>query len=258
VEISELTYIIKQDIAHINKQIASLQAYVKQRNASGTTSAEGKQIEEHTSNVVMLLQSKLANTSVTFKDVLEVRTQNMKESKTRTEQFMYTATSAATQAPSNSVLYNSSRGDPMGDGTSNRLDFKGKGRATPHNDELDLNLTTTEEGEGANGNTGGAFMQMQLMEQQDTYIQQRSTAIESIETTIAELGQIFTQLANMVAEQRETVQRIDENVLDIESNIDAAHGELSKYLASMMSNRWLMMKMFGVLIVFFLIFILVS
>ena len=46
------------------------------------------------------------------------------------------------------------------------------------------------------------------------------------------------------------VQRIDDNVIDIESNITSAHGELSKYLASMMSNRWLMLKMFGVLIVF--------
>lgn len=54
----------------------------------------------------------------------------------------------------------------------------------------------------------------------------------------------------MVAEQREMVQRIDDNVIDIESNITTAHGELSKYLASMMSNRWLMLKMFGVLIVF--------
>jgi syntaxin 5 len=71
----ELTYIIKQDIAHINKQIASLQTYVKQRNGTSTSSVESKQIEEHTNNVVMLLQSKLANTSVTFKDVLEVRTQ---------------------------------------------------------------------------------------------------------------------------------------------------------------------------------------
>ncbi|KAF7784036.1 hypothetical protein Agabi119p4_201 [Agaricus bisporus var. burnettii] len=257
VEISELTYIIKQDIAHLNKQIASLQAYVKQRNAGNTSSVENKQVEEHTNNVVMLLQSKLANTSVTFKDVLEVRTQNMKESRTRTEQFMYSATSAATQPPSNSVLYNSSRNDPMGDGTANSFDFKGKGRATPKNDELSLDLNAVEGG-SANGHADGAFMQMQLVEQQDTYIQQRSTAIESIETTIAELGQIFTQLANMVAEQRETVQRIDENVLDIESNITSAHGELSKYLAGMMSNRWLMLKMFGVLIVFFLIFILVS
>lgn len=72
----------------------------------------------------MLLQSKLANTSMTFKDVLELRTQvcltpsqmkfsyqfliyqNMKESKNRTEQFMYTAASAATQTPSSESNYN--------------------------------------------------------------------------------------------------------------------------------------------------------
>jgi hypothetical protein len=72
----ELTYIIKQDIAGINKQIASLQAYVKQRNTQGSArSPEGKQVDEHNNNVVMLLQSKLASTSMTFKDVLEVRTQ---------------------------------------------------------------------------------------------------------------------------------------------------------------------------------------
>jgi syntaxin 5 len=47
---------------------------VKQRNTQ-SKSAEGKQLDEHNHNVVMLLQSKLANTSMTFKDVLEVRTQ---------------------------------------------------------------------------------------------------------------------------------------------------------------------------------------
>lgn len=71
----ELTYIIKQDIANINKQIAALQSYVKQRNAQNSKSPEGKQLEEHNHNVVMLLQSKLADTSMTFKDVLEIRTQ---------------------------------------------------------------------------------------------------------------------------------------------------------------------------------------
>lgn len=72
----ELTYIIKQDIANINRQIAALQSFLKQRNAqSGSKSTEGKQIEEHSHNVVMMLQSKLANTSMSFKDVLEVRTQ---------------------------------------------------------------------------------------------------------------------------------------------------------------------------------------
>jgi syntaxin 5 len=74
-ERQELTYIIKQDIANINKQISALQAYVKQRTAQGPKSLESKQVDEHNHNIVMLLQSKLANTSMAFKDVLELRTQ---------------------------------------------------------------------------------------------------------------------------------------------------------------------------------------
>ncbi|KAI0361357.1 t-SNARE [Trametes cingulata] len=262
VEISELTYIIKQDIANINKQIAQLQAYVKERKAQSSKSTEGKQLEEHNHNVVMLLQSKLADTSMTFKDVLEIRTQNMKESKDRTEQFMHSAAAAASQAPPSSLLYgNTQRQDPMGDGSTlaaSRYDPKGKGRASSKNngDILALDLGAAEE--GAAPQHGDAFMQMQLVEQQDSYIQSRSTAIESIESTIAELGQIFTQLAQMVAEQRETVQRIDADTVDIASNVSGAQRELLKYYASISSNRWLMLKVFGVLIVFFLIFILVS
>lgn len=249
VEISELTFLIKQDIAHINKQIAALQASVKQQNSRSTGS---EQVDDHNKNVVMLLQSRLANTSMTFKDVLEIRTQNMKDAKDRTEQFTYSAASAATQLPTNSLLYQ--RADPMGDG-SNRSDSKGKGRATPNGDILALDLDAAEEGSGGQN---GALMQMQMVEQQEQYIQSRTTAIESIESTIAELGQIFTQLANMVAEQRETVQRIDADVGDIASNVGGAQRELLKYYASISSNRWLMLKIFGVLIVFFLLFILVS
>ncbi|KAF8078823.1 t-SNARE [Lyophyllum atratum] len=255
VEISELTFIIKQDIAGINKQIAALQAHRKQQNAQGATkTVEGKQIDEHNNNIVMMLQGKLATTSMTFKDVLEVRTQNMKESKDRTEQFMYSTASAANQAPSNSLLFNPSRNDPMGDGSLSRFDSKGKGRAPQDGDLLALDLTSAEEGEGAQG----AYQQMQMIEQQDSYIQSRSTAIESIESTIAELGQIFTQLANMVAEQRETVQRIDADTLDIQSNVLDAQRELVKFWGSMVNSRWLMLKVFGVLIIFFLVFILVS
>ena len=85
---------------------------------------------------------------------------------------------------------------------------------------------------------------------QDSYIQQRSTAIESIETTIAELGQIFSQLANMVAEQRDTVQRIDADTHDIVANVEGGQRELLKVLARVSNSRWLMLKIFGILIVF--------
>ncbi|KAI5121138.1 hypothetical protein M0805_007136 [Coniferiporia weirii] len=256
VEISELTYIIKQDIANINKQIAGLQAHLKQRHAQGSKAGANKQVDEHNTNVVMLLQSKLATTSMTFKDVLEVRTQNMKESKDRTEQFMSSTAAAASQPPANSLLFGGQRGgDPMGDGSALRPDAKGKGRAR-NSDVLALDLLSAEEGYGNNAN--GPYAQMQLVEQQDDYIQQRSTAIESIESTIAELGQIFSQLATMVAEQRETVQRIDADTFDIASNVTGAQRELLKYYANISSNRWLMLKVFGILIVFFLVFILVS
>jgi syntaxin 5 len=250
VEISELTFIIKQDIANINKQIAALQSYVKANNQG---SAKPGQVEEHNHNVVMMLQRKLADTSVGFKDVLEIRTQNMKESKDRTEQFMYSTSSAANPIPpSNSLLFNSQRTEDSVYNNS-RQDSKGKSRALD-GDLLALDMTAAEEGNHQNA----AFMQMQLMEQQDNYIQSRSTAIESIESTIAELGSIFSQLANMVAEQRETVQRIDADTIDIASNVSGAQRELLKYYASISNNRWLMMKVFGVLIVFFLLFILVS
>jgi len=256
VEISELTFIIKQDIANINRQIASLQEYLKQRHVTSSKNPSSKQVEEHNSNVVMMLQSKLASTSMSFKDVLEVRTQNMKESKDRTDQFMYSTAAAATQTPANSLLFGGQRNaDPMGDGSSMRTDAKGKGRERPNGDVLALDLNAAEEGYGIQN---GPFAQMQLVEQQDDYIQQRSTAIESIESTIAELGQIFQQLAHMVAEQRETVQRIDADTIDIASNVSGAQRELLKYYANISSNRWLMLKVFGVLIVFFLVFILVS
>ena len=140
---------------------------------------------------------------------------------------------------------------------------KGKGRAVD-SDLLALDIGSAEEGK-TNGHVDG-FQQMQLVEQQvrsiltrllsqltleqDTYISSRATAIESIESTIAELGQIFTQLATMVAEQRETVQRIDADTIDIANNVSGAQRELLKYYASISSNRWLMLKVFGVLIVF--------
>ena len=54
----------------------------------------------------------------------------------------------------------------------------------------------------------------------------------------------------MVAEQRETVQRIDADTHDILDNVSGAQRELLKYYASISSNRWLMLKVFGILIVF--------
>jgi syntaxin 5 len=53
----------------------------------------------------------------------------------------------------------------MGDGSSGRFNSKGKGPAAQNGDILALDLGSAEEGSTAQ-NGGGAFMQMQLVEQQ--------------------------------------------------------------------------------------------
>jgi hypothetical protein len=69
-----LTYVIRQDIASLNTQIASLQSYIRAQKQPQVAAGKG-QVEEHNSNVVMMLQSRLADMGMGFKDVLELRTQ---------------------------------------------------------------------------------------------------------------------------------------------------------------------------------------
>lgn len=98
--------------------------------------------------------------------------------------------------------------------------------------------------------------QMLLYDESDQYVQQRAETMQNIESTIVELGGIFQQLAHMVKEQEEMVERIDTNIQDVEMNVDAAHSEILKYFQSVSKNRWLMIKIFGVLIMFFIFFVL--
>lgn len=94
-----------------------------------------------------------------------------------------------------------------------------------------------------------------MHDQTDNYLHQRAETMQNIESTIVELGGIFQQLAHMVKEQEEMVERIDTNVADAELNIDAAHAQILKYFQSVTSNRWLMIKIFAVLIFFFIFFV---
>ena len=92
------------------------------------------------------------------------------------------------------------------------------------------------------------------MQPQDTYLTNRAEAMQSVENTIVELGGIFQQLAHMVKEQGEMAVRIDENISETFGNVDAAQGQLLKYLNNISSNRWLVMKIFLVLMFFLVIF----
>ncbi|XP_056138855.1 syntaxin-5a isoform X2 [Lampris incognitus] len=221
VEIEELTYIIKQDINSLNKQIAQLQELVRSRGAPG-----GRHIQTHSNTIVVSLQSKLASMSNDFKSVLEVRTENLKQQRSRREHF--------SQPPvaSSPLMANNFKSSVLMQDESRSLG------------EVAIDMDSQ-----ANP------LQLQLIDEQDSYIQSRADTMQNIESTIVELGSIFQQLAHMVKEQEETIQRIDANVEDTQLNVEAAHTEILKYFQSVSSNRWLMIKIFLVLIVFFIVFV---
>ncbi|XP_027563911.1 syntaxin-5 [Neopelma chrysocephalum] len=215
VEIEELTYIIRQDITSLNKQIAQLQELLRARGGPG-----GRHVHSHSNTVVVSLQSKLASMSNDFKSVLEVRTENLKQQRSRREHF-----SSLPVTPNNLGNPVVLQDDPPNSGAV----------------AIEMDPRTHQ--------------QLQLLDEQDSYIQSRADTMQNIESTIVELGSIFQQLAHMVKEQEETIQRIDSSVEDAQLNVEAAHGEILKYFQSVTSNRWLMVKIFLVLIVFFVVFV---
>jgi syntaxin 5 len=222
VEINELTFIIKQDLASLNQQIGELQLRTKQKYP------KSDQVGEHNKNVVYLLQGKLSDVGVNFKDVLEARTKNLQASKSRTENFISTVSqhTQPTLQTSASPLYGTpSRASP----------------APGASDTLSLNPVGDQQ-----------LLMMEEAQPTNTYIQERGEAIETIEKTISELGSVFSQLATMVSEQTEMIQRIDANTEDVVDNVEGAQRELIKYWSRVSGNRWLIAQMFGVLMIFFL------
>uniref|UniRef100_A0A673MSV5 Syntaxin-5 n=2 Tax=Sinocyclocheilus rhinocerous TaxID=307959 RepID=A0A673MSV5_9TELE len=222
VEIEELTYIIKQDINSLNKQIAQLQDLVRSRSGQN-----GRHIQTHSNTIVVSLQSKLASMSNDFKSVLEVRTENLKQQRSRREHFSQAPVTASPLLANN---FNSS------------VLMQDESRSLGGEVAIDMDSRANP-------------LQLQLIDEQDSYIQSRSDTMQNIESTIVELGSIFQQLAHMVKEQEETIQRIDANVEDTQLNVEMAHTEILKYFQSVSSNRWLMIKIFLVLIIFFIIFV---
>ncbi|ORX68627.1 syntaxin 5 [Linderina pennispora] len=226
-EINGLTAQVKQRIATINGKILALQTLQRQQNGG-----EGRQAVEHHSNVVVSLQTQLASTSNVFKDVLELRSESLKASGTRKEQFIGAGSvrnRRKLDPPVDSPLYQSERRQPSG--------------YQPQNEDfVALSLPEMDE--------QSSSQMLLLQDGQSSYLDSRSDAIGSIESTISELGQIFQQLAQMVSEQRDVVQRIDANVESIDVNIGAAQNELLRYYSNISSNRWLMLKIFAVILVF--------
>lgn len=220
-EIRELTFVIKQDIAALNAKLSNLQSL---RDAQRRHSS--KQAGDHSESVVSSLKGRLATTAEGFKQVLKMRSESLVAQQDRRSQFLGNSLNRRPVDPSSSSVAINLGGGSLG------ADVQGKN--FPSNSESDYGLSLVQ------------------ARPENSYQQARADAVRQVESTIVELGQIFNQLATMVSEQGELVERIDANVEDTVMNVNAGHDQLIRYFNNVAGNRALILKVFGVLL-FFLI-----
>eukprot|EP01114_Cavostelium_apophysatum_P012274 TRINITY_DN2726_c0_g1_i1.p1 TRINITY_DN2726_c0_g1~~TRINITY_DN2726_c0_g1_i1.p1 ORF type:complete len:301 (+),score=60.48 TRINITY_DN2726_c0_g1_i1:203-1105(+) len=218
IEIQELTQIINQDIKNLNNQINQLQQRKLAKN--------GKQVQAHSDTILDSLKNQLKHTTKDFSEVLEQRTETLKSQQKDKDIFTGSHSPAlSNRRTAESPLYKQyDNRSYAGDSSSN------------------------------NGEIVIAMPQMALATQ-ERYISSRTEAVQSIERTIGELQGIFQQLAHLVAEQGELIERIDSNVDATTIHTERAQTALLKYMSSVSSNRWLIIKMFIALVFFVVLFV---
>lgn len=215
-EVAALTMGVKNDLRLLNKEIEAL------RESLGKRGNKSNQPQRHTEQVVQSLHSHLQETTSEFKAFLENRTDHLKEQHKM------------------SMEYTGKPGRPRR--TQPSLHFTEPKSAVSMNGDVSITMPPQ------------STLQQQQLRQFD-YAKSRVHAIQSVEETIHELHGMFQQLGTLVAEQQDTIDRIDLNVSETMNNMVGVEGELLKYLAKVTSNRWLIVKIFLVLIIFIIIFI---
>jgi syntaxin 5 len=178
------------------------------------------QAHTHSDTIVDALKSNLRNATQNFTKVLEMRSETMKAQQEKRERFTGSRLSVAaqtSQAQFNSGGFGSGFDQPE------------------ENNEHEVALP--------------------MVTMQSSVIEQRSSAVRAIEQTIHDLQRIFQHLAQLTHEQDAQIRRIDDNVNATVLNVEGAHKQLVTYLAKVSNDRWLILKVFGILLLFIFIFV---
>ena len=247
-EINTISFAVKEDIKELNTAIAELQRLALHEREQKT-----KQSTQHSETIVESLKGRLMDATKAFKDVLSERKENVKNNERRRSMFGGSGSSSLQQQQMG--------GGGFAAGTGR---FASVSAAATTGSFMNVGARSSEQQQQQQG--GGNFSHMNpiafnqnqvaiYQDQDQNYATSRADAMQNVERTITELGGIFQQLATMVNEQGEMAIRIDENVEDVVANVDQAQGELLKYLNYISNNRWLAMKVFGVLMAFLMFFI---
>ncbi|XP_043716222.1 syntaxin-32-like isoform X2 [Telopea speciosissima] len=206
VEIQELTSVIKQDITALNSAVVDLQLLCNSRNESGNISTD---TTSHSTTIVDDLKNRLMSTTKEFKEVLTMRTENLKVHENRRQLFSSTASRDSTNpfvrqrplASKPGASASTTAPPPWANGSTSSTQLFS--RKSMDGDTQPL-LQQQHQHQHQHQHQQ---QHQQLVPLQDSYMQSRAEALQNVESTIHELSNIFTQLATMVSQQGELAIR---------------------------------------------------
>jgi len=213
-KIAELRQFVKQDFTGLGKDIELLE---KQADSDPALSAR-THTRSHTKAVVGGLQAKVTQAAKEFAEVLQKQNKTLKEESSRRSRFESTASVGHLRMRKRAV-----------DG------FWQKRNQASHSEQMRL-------------------QQLQQQETESKYLDRRANSIQSIQSTLNELGTVYNKMANIVASQQEIAIRIDENMSATLEHTEMGHNQLMKYFTSISGNRGLILKVFGLLLFFTVLF----
>lgn len=200
--INELAALVKKDITDINMQLDNLQEYINSKRATYGS----RQAATHSDAIVSLMKSNLMATTRGFKDILEVRQENMKLQQSRRARYGKTASSAlgkplAFKAPptSSNGSSNSFGQPPLSGGGLKPL---GASSSLPRPNGVFGDDSNTEIQPLISTMT-----QEQVVAEQQNYTEARAEAVTQIESHIVDIGQLFGRLSTLIHEQGDLVRR---------------------------------------------------
>ncbi|XP_074309244.1 syntaxin-32-like [Silene latifolia] len=245
-EIQMLSEVIKQDITALNSDVLDLQRLCNTQNGSWNVSDDAS---SHSAAVVYICKNRLMTATKECEKVLNKRTEKLKADETRRQLYRPHASTEftnpfarqpplATKSAASEFL--APPPPPWVNGASSSSTQFSSKQADGESQPL-----LQQQGQ----------QQQQMVPLQDTYMQSRAESLQNFESTTHELSNIFTQLATMVSQQGEVAIRIDEDMERTLANVDGAQNQLVRYLNSISSNGWLTIKIFFVLIIFLMFFL---
>eukprot|EP00698_Gefionella_okellyi_P022778 TRINITY_DN759_c1_g1_i1.p1 TRINITY_DN759_c1_g1~~TRINITY_DN759_c1_g1_i1.p1 ORF type:complete len:302 (+),score=49.91 TRINITY_DN759_c1_g1_i1:67-972(+) len=218
-ELTKRTGEIQQQITVLTASMSALKDVVDQR--SGGTN-ENSETQKHSENLVSALNSQLKSTTSQFRAVLEDRNTRLKQQQERQgREFTYKG------QQSNDAEFSFSSRQSEGSGLMIE--------EVPHSRQLLA--------EPSSANT--------------SYLSSRAEAMRQIERTIYELSSVFQNMATLISSQDETIQRIDQDVEQALGNVSDGENHIAAVWRRTQGNRGLILKIFGVLIVFILLFVVI-